>query len=170
MVRTPQFHTKPIRRGRSKRDRWVEIITLLVIAVASFLIWGWQSSDPAAEWQHVDTRFTVCGERSSAGCVIDGDTFMIGRRKIRISGFNAPELPGECPAETALAKQSRDGLRDWLNAGTFQMDGGDDPPYDQYGRELRELKRGEQLLSDVMLQKELAQETGWGFTRGGWCG
>ncbi len=165
MARSPKFHTKPLRRRGRKRNLGVQLITLLVIAAASAIIWYW----PAGEWERVDTRFTLCGERGSQACVIDGDTFMIGRRKIRITGYNAPELNGECPAEIALAKQSRNGLRDWLNADPFQMSGGDDPPYDQYGRELRALKRANEWLSDAMLEKKLAQESGWGFERGGWC-
>ena len=60
-------------------------------------------------------------------------------------------------------------MREWLNNGSFSMSGGAEPPYDQYGRELRELKRGKEWLSETMIEAELAQESGWGFIRGGWC-
>ena len=165
MVRTPRFHTKPLRKQSNRRRQLLKLVTLIGIGLATLVIMRW----PSGEWERVNTQFTLCGKRGSQGCVIDGDTIMIGRRKIRITDYNAPELKGECPAESALAKQSRDALRDWLNKGAFHMSDGDDPPYDQYGRELRALKRGEEWLSDVMLEQELAQESGWGFTRGGWC-
>lgn len=122
------------------------------------------------DWERVDTRFSLCKDRSSNGCVIDGDTIMIGQRKVRLTGYNAPEMTGECPAESALAIQSRGALQSWLNQGAFEMSDGNDPPYDQYGRELRSLKRGNEWLSEVMIARKLAQESGWGFTRGGWCG
>lgn len=124
---------------------------------------------PEGETERVNLPFTLCGERGSQACVIDGDTIMIARRKIRITGYNAPELKGDCPAEITLAKQSRVALRNWLNQDSFAMSGGDDPAYDQYGRELRQLSRGKEWLSDVMIAQNLAQESGWGFERGGWC-
>ncbi|MXO91682.1 thermonuclease family protein [Pontixanthobacter aquaemixtae] len=141
--------------------------TLLLIAAASLLIMRFHRD--TGEVQTVDMNFTLCGVRGSQGCVIDGDTFMIGRRKIRLAGYNAPEMKGDCAAEVALARQSRDALRDWLNQGTFAMSGGDEPPFDQYGRELRSLTRGDDALADMMIERGLAQESGWGFERGGWC-
>lgn len=167
MVRPPRFHTKR-RRNRSVGKRLAAFAVILVIAVAvAFVV---RLPGMGGEWQQIDTRFSLCGERNSNGCVIDGDTIMLGKRKIRLSGYNAPELKGECPAESALAVQSRNALRDWLNAGPFVMDGGDEPPFDQYGRELRVLKRGGEWLSETMIERELAQGSGWGFERGGWCG
>lgn len=168
MVRPPRFHTKSLRRRSSGRKRWVQIVTIIVIIAASLAWMRWPITEE--ETQSVDMRFTLCGERGSQACVIDGDTVMIGRRKIRITGYNAPELKGDCAAEIALAIRSRAVLRDWLNQGAFTMSGGGDPPYDQYGRELRELKRDKEWLSEVMIAQGVAQEAGWGFQRGGWCG
>ncbi len=161
-----RFHT-----GRQRKPLWRRVLPFFtfvaVIGLSTLVI---RYTGISGEWEPVDTRFTLCGERGSKGCVIDGDTIMLGRRKIRITGYNAPELQGECEAETMLARRSRDALRDWINEGAFEMSGGDDPPFDQYGRELRELKRGDTLLADYMIDQALAQESGWGFTRGGWCG
>ena len=118
----------------------------------------------------------------AANCVIDGDTIRIGKRRIRLTGFDAPELNGQCPAERAAARQAQAELVPWLALGPFQLDGGDDPPRDQYGRELRAARRlapsGElQLLSDHMIAAHLAQgdywDTGWsddwGIGRVNWC-
>ena len=132
-------------------------------------VWIMDVTRVGGEWDRVDMQFSLCGERSSMGCVIDGDTVMLGKRKIRLTGYNAPELAGECAAESALAKRSREALRDWLNSDAFELSGGGDPPFDQYGRELREAKRGDEALADHMIDRSLAQESGWGFIRGGWC-
>jgi len=160
-----RFHT-----NSRRRSVWRRIVPFLTfVAVISVSAWLVRLSGVGTDWEPIDEQFTLCGERSSNGCVIDGDTIMIGRRKIRLTGFNAPELAGECEAETQLARQSSLALRDWLNQGSFEISGGDEPAFDQYGRELRELKRGDDLLADIMIGRSLAQGSGWGFERGGWC-
>lgn len=179
MVRPPRFHTKPLRptaqRSHARKRRWRGLLTalgLLCAIAGAVLVMRMPSF--GGEWQELEMRFTLCGERGSHACVVDGDTVIIGRgsaaRRIRLTGFNAPELNGQCPAESALALQSRKALRDWLNTGPFTLDGADDPPRDQYGRELRAAKRGGEWLSDTMIEAGLAQSTGWGTARGGWCG
>lgn len=173
MARPPRFHTKPLRR---RHNTWLKRImpwlSFLVVVGAAVIIMRLPIG--GGDWERVDTRFSLCEDRDSNGCVIDGDTIMFGQgktaRKIRLTGYNAPEMTGECPAESALAIQSRGALQSWLNQGPFDMSEGADPPYDQYGRELRSLKRGDEWLSEVMVARELAQESGWGFVRGGWCG
>lgn len=128
-------------------------------------------------WKAESQRFTICGQGRSQACVIDGDTIAIGYppkgRKIRMSDYNAPELSGECPAESALALAARAALLEWLNRGPFEMSGGDDPPYDQYGRELRALKRSapggsDDWLVDTMLASKTARSE-WGDRGGNWC-
>ncbi len=98
---------------------------------------------------------------------------MIAGRKIRLTGFDAPELSGACPAEENRAIAARDALHDWLNAGAFALDGGGEPPRDRYGRELRAARRGDILLGDLMIDRQLAQASGWGsgwgVDRDGWC-
>jgi micrococcal nuclease len=97
----------------------------------------------------------VTRDGRSQTCVIDGDTILIGYppkgRKIRMSDYNAPEIKGECPAESALALGARAALLEWLNRGPFEMSGGDDPAYDKYGRELRAFKRTSSDGSDDWL-------------------
>lgn len=109
--------------------------------------------------------------------MIDGDTIVIGyppdARKIRMSDYNASALTGECPAQSALALVARGVLLAWLNREAFEMSGGDDPPYDKYGRDLRALKRtGPDGSDDWLLNTMLASKTArseWGDRGGGWC-
>jgi endonuclease YncB( thermonuclease family) len=132
-------------------------------------------------WTRMPFTFAPCGARSSGadGCVVDGDTLIIGfgpeRRRIRLTGYDAPELDGACEAERKLALASRDALANWLAQGRIEWDGADEPPRDQYGRELRALSRVErdgtrELLADAMIVRGLAVETGWGAAPGDWCG
>lgn len=131
-------------------------------------------------WQRVSYRFAQCGQPWSGaqGCVVDGDTVIIGsgpnRQRIRIIGYDAPELEGACPAETRRAIEAKDALHAWLALGPFEWSGEDDPPRDQYGRELREISRpargGErEYLAQHMLSRGLASESGWGATQIDWC-
>ena len=179
MVKPPPFHTRPLRptarqaHRRKARWRWLATLGGLLLAIAAAMLVT-RLPETGGSWERIETRFSLCSDRSSHACVVDGDTIIFGNgaaaRKIRLTGFNAPELAGECPAESALAIQSRDALLVWLNAGAFALDGAEEPPRDQYGRELRAAKRGEEWLAETMIARGLAQESGWGFTRGGWCG
>ncbi|MDY7096772.1 MAG: thermonuclease family protein [Pseudomonadota bacterium] len=131
-------------------------------------------------WSAESTAISLCGEapRTSA-CVIDGDTILISQsgqrpRRIRLTGYDAPELDGACEAERKLALQARRTLAQWLARGPFEWTGADDPPFDQYGRELREVRRAEadgklQLLADFMIGSGLASESGWGASPTDWC-
>lgn len=148
-------------------------IWLLLAAIFAASWWLMRWSVTGGEWDQVDQQFTLCAERTSNACVIDGDTIMLGKRRIRLTGFDAPELAGECIAERKLALASRNALLDWLNRGPLLMDGGAEPPRDQYGRELRGLRRegagGDEWLADWMESRELARTSGWGMPSRDWC-
>lgn len=131
-------------------------------------------------WVRVTDRLALCGSAWSgaAGCVVDGDTVIIGsgsaRRRIRLTGFDAPELDGNCPAETAQAEVARQVLHEWLARGPFEWNGADAPPRDQYGRELRSVRRiaadgSREYLAETMVERGLAAESGWGSSPVDWC-
>lgn len=128
--------------------------------------WGWVADLTSGPWDPVERQFTICGQGSSAACVVDGDTLRIGQRRIRLVGYDAPELQGECDAESHLARVAQEELAAWLNLGPFEMDGGAEPPRDQYGRELRSVRRGGEALADTMLERGLARRS---RLDRGWC-
>ncbi|WP_299196303.1 hypothetical protein [uncultured Erythrobacter sp.] len=153
---------------------------LLLVVMA---LWWFVFRPITAEqgWERVSDRFAICGEQGAreAGCVVDGDTVVLGfggqQRRIRLTGFDTPELDGACEAERALARTARARLHQWLAEGPFEWDGAGDPPRDQYGRELREVRRTQsdqsrEYLAEVMIDADLASESGWGSSPKDWCG
>lgn len=183
MPRRPSFRRSPSRgqaRGHMRAGwlKWrVPILLLIVTAVWWF---GYRPLIEERGWVEVRERFVLCsgtGERA-AGCVVDGDTVVLGfgnqQRRIRITGFDTPELDGACPAEITKAREAQQRLRDWLEQGPFEWDGGQDPPRDQYGRELREVRRtfddgSREYLADYMLANGLAAQSGWDAPTVNWC-
>ena len=170
MARPARFDAAWNRRRRLARlwrkvRVWLVILAVMGAALAWHLVGG---NEP--DWQLVETPFGVCGEaRGSAGCVIDGDTLAIGRRRIRLTGYDAPELDGACAAEQRLAIEARDAVAAWLDAGPFEMTAADSAPRDRYGRELLAARRGSETLADHMIARGLAAETGWGAAPRDWC-
>lgn len=186
MLRRPR-NPRPARFRRPRRARarmltwWVmwRVPVLLLVVLAG---WWYGLRPIVAEQGWIGERldFAICGARSSGadGCVVDGDTLIIGfgekRRRVRLTGYNAPELNGACEAERKLAVQSRAALHEWLAQGPFEWDGADNPPRDQYGRELRAARRvgsagKREFLAETMIERGLAAESGWGGAPARWC-
>lgn len=201
----PRFRS-PLRRrpsGPSPRmlTWWMlwRVPALLGIVMAAW----WFAVRPVLEergWIMVETRFGLCGEAlndAAGGCVVDGDTVVVFAtesgesadqsidesglepRRIRLTGFDAPELDGACERERSLARRARLALHDWLGDGPFEWNGGADPPRDRYGRELRRARRegasdrgaggGQERLADAMVARGLAARGGRGAPAVDWC-
>ncbi|MEL6878134.1 MAG: hypothetical protein AAGL68_08570 [Pseudomonadota bacterium] len=160
---------------------WRVPVLALVVMAAWWFVFRPLTGGGAEDWVSVDRTFGICGQRGdgpSQGCVIDGDTIAIGfgegARRIRLTGFDAPELDGACAAESAQAIEARAFLHTWLQDGRIEWSGADETAYDQYGRELREVRRlraggGYDYLADAMIDAGMAGASGWGTSPRDWC-
>lgn len=88
--------------------------------------------------------------------VHDGDTFRLGRERVRILGMDAPEI-GEgarCPAEQAAAKRARNYLKIMLGSpkATMERHG-----HDVYGRTLARVWVAGKDIAEDMISKDLAK-------------
>lgn len=170
------------RRAPSKSSGVLRLVLLLALfggVTALYRTPGWLEPPRFLEGEPevVEARFVRCGQKHGWGrgpaCVVDGDTFRLGERRIRIVGIDTAERDGQCAAEEAMAEASTLALLDWLNRGPFTMTARADEPLDRYGRELRTIRRtmpdsSEENLADWMRQKGGARGY-WGEGRGGWC-
>ena len=174
----PRFWPKRRRSGFGRLLFGARPFLLLAIAVAV-----WPLADRrlipavgplASEPETVDRRFTECGPGRGFACVIDGDTFRLGNRRIRIKDINAPELASpKCPAERLLAEQSKRRLLELLNEGPFVMTASKIDPTDRYGRELQVIERalpngGTESIGGAMREAGMAHPY-LGALEPGWC-
>ena len=153
---------------------WLLLIGFVTMAYiftlpGAFSAPGWLSSEP----QVIEGRFTRCGRGRGYYCVVDGDTFKLGDRAVRVVGIDTAEVDAECPAEAVQAEASTEALQGWLNRGPFRMTHRLDEPIDRYGRSLRTVYRlrpdgSEDRLADFM-RREGGARGYWGGDRGGWC-
>lgn len=99
--------------------------------------------------------------------MVDGDTFKLGERKIRITGIDAPELAEpRCAEEAALARKSADRLRALLNEGGFEMRAHRLHRTDRYKRELMVVERngisiGGRLIDEGLARRYLGSKRSW---------
>ena len=104
--------------------------------------------------------------------MIDGDTFKLGKRKIRIVGIDAPEThPANCPEEAKAGEAATAELMRLLNQGPFTMTGRIDDMTDRYGRELRVVTRkkpdgssqsiAEDMRSSGLAHRYVGHKTSW---------
>lgn len=112
-------------------------------------------------------RFDHCSGRVRVHCVVDGDTFWMGGKKIRIADLNAPEVSSpRCASEARLGARATDALIVQLNAGPFALEA-IDRDEDRYGRKLRRVTRGGESVGEAMVEAGVARWYGHG--RRGWC-
>ncbi|MBU6267776.1 MAG: thermonuclease family protein [Sphingomonadales bacterium] len=113
-------------------------------------------------------RFTLCGTRWRADCVVDGDTIHYHGDKIRIADINAPEVSEpKCDHELDLGEQATDRMLALLNEGRFSLMPLPDRDEDVYGRKLRTITRGGRSLGEVLVAEGLAER--WRGYRRDWC-
>ena len=97
-----------------RRTRWFSTPTPSLAVHRGFLLLLWPTLDPAlveppallsSDPESVHGTFNRCGLGRGVNCVIDGDTFKLGTRKVRIIGIDAPEThPANCEAEASCRR------------------------------------------------------------------
>jgi micrococcal nuclease len=106
------------------------------------------------------------GARNDRLYVIDGDTFAIGRERIRIAGMDAPETHlSRCAEEARLGNAATEKLSALLASGTVTMSGSG---HDRYRRELRQEFVNGVDVAGVMIGAGLARSYDGGKKQG-WC-
>ncbi len=165
------------------RDTWRWLRVLRPVILLGILLSIWPAADPAlleppgflsTDPEQVSKQFTRCGPGRGHACVIDGDTFKFGERKIRIIGIDAPEThPPRCAEEARLGELATAELQRLLNERPFEMVGRIDDMKDRYGRDLRVVRRlapdgSYQSIAKEMRKGGLARRYLGGF-RTGWC-
>lgn len=95
---------------------------------------------------------------------VDGDTLRCGAERIRLVGFDAPEIRNaRCDAERALGRRARARLAELL-AGAHELRR---TPYrDAYGRTLAHLTIAGRPVAEILIHERLARRRA---KRGGWC-
>jgi micrococcal nuclease len=166
---------KPNRRPPSFRPKRADIRRALWLI--PILLVGGALLDPslippvgplAAAPERVSSSFTACGPGRGSACVVDGDTFKLGDRKIRITGIDAPELlAAQCPGEEVLARKSADRLLNLLNQGEFDMIAHRLQRRDRHGRDLMVIERNGQSIGSTLIDEGLAHR--YLGSKRSWC-
>ena len=166
-----------------RRRRSTLFVALRPFVLAATLIAIWIGMDPSlveppsllsTDPERVSETFTRCGRGRGFACVVDGDTFRLGGRRIRIIGIDAPETRNaSCPEEARLGDQATIKLQTFLNGGAFEMVAPIYGQTDRYGRDLRVIRRtrpdgSTQSIADEMRESGLAHRYMGGF-KPGWC-
>lgn len=167
-------------RGRRKQPLGRAYVVMLALIAAIVGMWGLEWAErsgaigrPASAPSQAllsggSPAFTICGSGRQVNCVVDGDTFWMQGRKIRILDIDTPELhPARCAEEERLGQAAKARLHDLLNSGavTLERTGRD---RDRYGRLLRRVQVNGQPVGDMLIGEGLARPYAGG--RRGWCG
>ena len=111
---------------------------------------------------------TICSPGPRDNCVVDGDTFWLDGRKVRIADIDTPEVGDpKCGAELALGLNATRRLRELLNAGPFELKAIPGRDQNRYGRDLRVVLRNGRSLGDQLVSEGLART--WTGRREPWC-
>lgn len=161
--------------------KWWDAVRGWLLLVAAAVLWFGYDVETLEPWSalasdpvKVEGTFTRCDEAAGAFCVVDGDTFKLGSRTVRLLGVDAPEThPARCQAEAAKGAQATAALHRLLNQGPVMLVGRVDGMTDKYGRDLRAAYRTRpdgtrQSIAGDLIETGTARRY-LGGTRGGWC-
>lgn len=113
--------------------------------------------------------FTLCAGTSDTDCVIDGDTIRMNGDKVRLVGFNTPEISSPaCSAEAAKGEQAKLRLLELLNSGVLSFAATADRDRDRFNRLLRAVSVDGRDVADTLISEGLAEPYQGGQKRN-WC-
>lgn len=128
----------------------------------------WGSGSVAREPVTLRAEFGFCHEGGGTNCVVDGDTFWAGGKKVRIAGIEAPEThEPRCAEELLRGKAATRKLQDLLNSGAVTLTA-DDRGEDQHGRLLRHVSVNNEDVGRTLIRLGLARE--YAGSKMSWCG
>jgi len=111
--------------------------------------------------------FPICGEGPGGNCVIDGDTFVLNGKAIRVADIDTPESGDpKCQREAMLAAKATRRLQQLLNAGPLELRA-ISRDQDIYGRKLRTVHRDGRSIGDALIAEGLARR--WTGAKKSWC-
>jgi endonuclease YncB( thermonuclease family) len=111
--------------------------------------------------------FAMCSASLGRDCIIDGDTFRLGREKMRIANIDAPETyTGICGGarEVALGKEAAARLQLLMNSGGLAIER---QGHDRYGRTLVRVRAGGHDVGERLVNERLARH--WPNGDEFWC-
>lgn len=157
---------------------WKPWLLVALIALGWYAIdriWLTEPVRPKGTPLAVAPAFHRCGAGRGPNCVVDGDTLVIGARRIRLIGIDAPEIGqhARCPQEARMAEEAAAALLTLVNAAPFTMQPPQDGLRDEYGRELMHLwrQRADGTREDfatTLIASGKVREYRFG-PRQGWC-
>ncbi|MFH1797257.1 MAG: thermonuclease family protein [Pseudomonadota bacterium] len=111
--------------------------------------------------------FPMCGEGGGRNCVVDGDTFVLNGKAVRVADIDTPEAGNpKCRREAELAAKATRRLRELLNAGPLDLVALSRDE-DIYGRKLRTVMRDGRSIGDTLIAEGLARR--WTGSKRSWC-
>jgi len=174
----PTSRWRGSRSGRRSRwSAWKPWLWLVLLLTGWWLLNHYVLKEPPLKGtpQQVALEFHRCGKGGGPNCVVDGDTFIMGQRHIRITGIDAPEIgtKARCPKEAALAEVAANELLRLLRQGPFTMQSAQDGLRDDYGRELMSVTRvgangAVQDIARDLIASNVVRRYDYG-ARGTWC-
>lgn len=111
--------------------------------------------------------FGLCDQGGGTNCVVDGDSFYMAGKNIRIAGIDAPAThSAHCDAEALLGWAATERLHAALNSGTVTL-APVEPDRDANGRLLRSVKVDGREIGKVLVAAGLVKPSG--DAPASWC-
>lgn len=173
VIPSPSKRRHRQRRRRRAAPLWLRrhlrLLSLVLVIAGGHQLFDIGSEHATAKTDSTVARtFSLCDKPPHRDCVVDGDTFYLGERSIRIADIDTPEVfSPRCESERQRGEEATRRLQALLNSGPVQV-ARYERESDRYGRALRIVMRDGQSLGADLVAAELARP--WDGARRSWCG